>query len=310
MTLGIAAYGPQAGAAVHQAVIAAELMGRGEIGGFAVFAILDAGGKVHWRSGQQRGITALDIPDAWLAARHAAVITSGPDRPEPLVQFLPGRDGVGMVTGHRLPNRPSTASHEPLNQRVVALMAAGVSAQAAVDQVLQQDPEADSGLIAVHASGQIGWANSARVLRRTDTGSGEWRSANAGYAFLHNAIQPQHTVTECVHDRLRAVLDRHAGYVPRFECLQLVGDVPVHAAAVDAVHVDAQWQVLRVETADPYLVQANRTTTLLSLPMPVWQNGRHMGHMATELFARVCQGVAVADRAAIRNRALVRINPA
>src|SRR5690606_41564886 len=106
MTIGIAASGPRAGAAVRAAVLGAELLGRGAIGGFAVFAVLDGQGRYRHCETQRGGIGALDIPPAWLEARAAAVISSGPDRPEPLVQFLPGASGLGLVTGHRLPDRP------------------------------------------------------------------------------------------------------------------------------------------------------------------------------------------------------------
>ncbi|WP_411469434.1 DUF6963 family protein, partial [Achromobacter xylosoxidans] len=45
MTIGIAAYGPNAGAAVRAAALGAELLGHGAIGGFAVFAVLDEQGR-------------------------------------------------------------------------------------------------------------------------------------------------------------------------------------------------------------------------------------------------------------------------
>ncbi|MPT29156.1 MAG: hypothetical protein E2602_20150, partial [Achromobacter sp.] len=89
MTIGIAAYGSNAGAAVRAAALGAELLGHGAIGGFAVFAVLDEAGRVHHAACQRGGVTTLDLPPAWLRARHAALIESGPDRPEPLAQFLP-----------------------------------------------------------------------------------------------------------------------------------------------------------------------------------------------------------------------------
>ncbi|MGF6210638.1 DUF6963 family protein [Comamonas sp. 4034] len=311
MTLGIAAHGPQAGAAVRQAVIAAELLGRGEIGGFAVFAVIDAAGQVHHCWGQQGGITALQIPPAWLAATHAAVITSGPERPEPLMQFLPGRDGVGLVTGHRLPNRPGAIHQEPLNQRVLALLATGLHPQAAVDQMLAAHPQADAGLIAINALGQIGCGNSARVQQRGDTGAGLWHStdeAQTGFAFLHNAIQPAPAVAECVQSVLRAALDQ-TEHPARYQMLQLTDVIPVEPAAADAVYVDAQWRVERVASADPFMAQARQNITLLPLAMPVWQAGRCVGRMATELFAQVAHGRATPAAAGIANLALVKLQP-
>ena len=89
MTIGVAAAGAQAGAAVFDAVLGAELLGRGAIGGFVVFAVLDEQGRLQYRTTQRGGVTALDLPASWRDARVAAVISSGPDRPEP--DAIPGR---------------------------------------------------------------------------------------------------------------------------------------------------------------------------------------------------------------------------
>ncbi|WP_437340728.1 DUF6963 family protein, partial [Achromobacter deleyi] len=65
MTIGVAAHGPHAGAAVRAAALAAELLGHGAIGGFAVFAVLDDDGRVQHATVQRGGVTALDLPPAW-----------------------------------------------------------------------------------------------------------------------------------------------------------------------------------------------------------------------------------------------------
>ncbi len=307
MTLGIAAHGPHAGVAVRQAVVAAELLGHGEIGGFAVFAVIDAQGQMQQRCVQQGGITALDLPPDWLAASHAAVITSGPHRPEPLTQFLPGRHGIGLVTGHRLPNRPDVRSGQPLNIGVLDAMAAGLHPQAAVDQLLQANPQADAGLIALSAQGSIGCANSARVAQRPDAGQACWGDAQASFALLHNAIYAGTDIAACLAGLLRAALQAHAPHTASHQLLRLAQPVPVVAAAADCVQVDAQWRVLRVESADPFMAQAAQSITLLPLAMPVQCNGQLLGHIATELFAQVAQGVALPSSAEIRNLALVEL---
>src|SRR6218665_3141534 len=101
MTIAIAASGSRAGAAVRDAVLGAELLGRGAIGGFAVLALLSGDGQLHHCMTQRGGASCLDMPDAWLPAPTAAAISSGPDRPEPLVQFLPGAARIGLGTGPR-----------------------------------------------------------------------------------------------------------------------------------------------------------------------------------------------------------------
>src|SRR6218665_3660962 len=101
MTIAIAASGSRAGAAVRHAVLGAELLGRGAIGGFAVLALLSGAGQLHHCMTQRGGASCLAMPDSGLAAPTAAAIPGGPGRPEPLVQFLPGAAGIGLVAGHR-----------------------------------------------------------------------------------------------------------------------------------------------------------------------------------------------------------------
>jgi len=188
MTIGIVASGSRAGAAVRAAVLGAESLGQGAIGGFAVFAVLDAQRQWHYCVTQRGGIKQLDIALDWLNAPVAAVISSGPDRPEPLVQLLPGQSGVGLVTGHRWPTTRD-ANGIPLNQSVLTQLAQGQDPQQAVATVLAAYPQADAGLLAITADGRMGWGNSAKVAQRTDLGQA-WRvNDSARLALLHNSIQ-------------------------------------------------------------------------------------------------------------------------
>jgi len=187
MTIGIVASGSRAGAAVRAAVLGAESLSEGAIGGFAVFAVLDVQQQWQYCVTQRGGIRQLDIAPSWLDAPVAAVISSGPDRPEPLVQLLPGQSGVGLVTGHRWPNTPG-GDGTPLNVAVLTQLAQGYDPQQAVASVLAAHPQADAGLLAVTADGRVGWGNSARVAQRPDLGQA-WRvDETARLALLHNSI--------------------------------------------------------------------------------------------------------------------------
>ena len=73
MTIGIGAAGPNAGLAVFRALAAAEAVGHGAIGGFAVFAVLTADGRVI-RAETQRGGSATLFTDG--------ETTGGPPPPE------------------------------------------------------------------------------------------------------------------------------------------------------------------------------------------------------------------------------------
>ncbi len=53
------------------------------------------------------------MPTVFAHARHAALMSSGPNRPSPLAQFTPGDARVGLVTGHRLPNTVGAGGDPP-----------------------------------------------------------------------------------------------------------------------------------------------------------------------------------------------------
>lgn len=288
MTIGVAASGPNAGAAVRAAVLGAELLGRGAIGGFAVFAMLDENGALHHCVTQRGGITELELPETWLRARIAAAISSGPDRPEPLVQFLPGASGVGLVAGHRLPNRPGIDG-TPLNRAALALLANGLPPQQAVDTVLEHAPETDAGLIAIDALGNIGWANSARVARRTDLGSHYRDEASCRLALLHNSIESQVVLSDAIADLAWSQL---SGQPSGMRFLTLSSPVALQQAKHDRVHIDAHGAIVALETADPDLPSINGRGTAIYLGAEVWQGGRAIGRVATELFAHIADGVA------------------
>ncbi|WP_230533844.1 DUF6963 family protein [Microvirga roseola] len=286
MTIGVAASGENAGAAVHAAVLGAELLGRGAIGGFAVFAMLDEQGRVWHRVTQRGGIEALKLPKAWLLARNAAAISSGPDRPEPLEQYLPGLDGIGLVTGHRLPNSPD-ANGIPLNRAVLAHLSAGEAPQPAVESVLAQSPEVDAGLIAMDVSGRIGFGNSARVARRADCGGAERASGRSHIALLHNSIFSQGCLAEKLADLAWSFL---TGESTDIRLLFMRDSVPVHFSTKDRVHVSADGTITAVESANLRLQSAHRRATAIYLGSEIWQEGQLIGQAATELFTEVSQG--------------------
>jgi len=61
MTVGIAASGPGAVASVLRSVTALETLASGAIGGFAVLAIMDASGDIHYACTQEGGCRALEV---------------------------------------------------------------------------------------------------------------------------------------------------------------------------------------------------------------------------------------------------------
>ena len=101
MTIGIAAFGPKAGAGIIAGLGAVEKIGRGAIGGFVSLVVLTDDGRLLRASVQVGGSEALfseELPPEIAQAQCAGLISSGPNRPEPLSQFITAKIGVGIVT--------------------------------------------------------------------------------------------------------------------------------------------------------------------------------------------------------------------
>lgn len=204
MTIGIAAFGPNAGRAVFEALRNAERVAWGSIHGFAAFAVITAdksvlrfqthrgGTRTLFLDGEETGVWP---PHEVATAEIAAVMSSGPDRPEPLSQFVAAAADAGIVTGHRLPNMPGIDGIA-INEETLALMRAGYSPRDAVNAILDRNPEADAGLIAVNPTGQMYARNSERVQRRPDLGQARREDVTNGVAVevLHNAIFPSSVI--------------------------------------------------------------------------------------------------------------------
>lgn len=260
MTIGIGATGPNAGLAVFRTLQLAERIGTGAIGGYAVFAAIDRDGILH-RAETQRGGTAtlftagertgVAPPPEVAAAPFAAVMSSGPDRPAPLTQFLPADPHVGLVTGHRLPNGAGRDGRA-LNAAVLAAMAEGASAEAALRQVLETEPDADAGMIALGPGRGLFLLDSARVARRPDLGGTLARGpGGAAIAILHNAIWPVRTLAPLLAEAGLEVMVR--AREPRGR-VEVRAGTPVVLAGRDRVLVGPDGVASRIETTDARIV--------------------------------------------------------
>jgi hypothetical protein len=293
LTLGIGAYGSEAGRAVLDGLTAAEALGRGSIGGFAVLSFLDAGGHHRQISCQDGGVAALGECAGIEEALCAAVISSGPNRPEPLSQFLSGRDHVGLVTGHRLPNRPGKTG-VAINVSTLDRIEGGEPAEIAVQAMLAEHPELDLGLVAVTPHGGLGFGNTARVNRRDDLMEASFRASDHGFALLGNSIyfsgrRARDAVAGIVRERLTGQPGSH--FLAR-----LAGSVPVVDARSDRIELDVARHVVRIFRAEPWAPQPTGVTTAIPLRAEVWQGGRCVGHCASEVFARLGDGHASPER--------------
>jgi hypothetical protein len=288
VTIGIVCCGPRAGLAAFRALAAVERVASGAIGGFAAFAAVDADGAVHEAATQRGGSATLfisgertgaDPPQAVCEAPLAGLISSGPERPEPLLRFLAVDGAVGLVSGHRLPAAPG-ADGRPLNRAALDAMRAGASPKAALATVLGANPEADAGLIAADHRGRLYAANTARVNRRPDLGAAcrTDPAAGASVAVLHNALGPGPSLSALAAETALAVM---APAAPDAGFLVAAG-TPVTIGPAAAVEVDACGRAVAIETTDTSLLSGVANGAAIYLGAEVRREGRLLGHVAEE----------------------------
>lgn len=286
MTIGIVAAGPRAGLAVFRALQAVERVGQGAIGGFACFAAVTESTVLRHetqRGGSATLFTAAEAtgvePDADVAsARLAGVMSSGPDRPEPLCQFVPAAAGTALICGHRLPNMPGRDGR-PLNSAVLELLCTGYSVQEAVDEVLDANPDADAGVIAGSLDGVVYARNSARVAGRPDLGQARRSVAGATVEVLHNSIHPAGPLADLAAEvAIEVMLGRQQ---PEGEVILRAG-TPVVSGNVDRVLVDEGLVGIEVQTTDARLVAGRWNFAAVYLGSRVMQGESELGSIMSE----------------------------
>lgn len=248
MTIGIAATGPNAGLAIVEALEAVEKIATGAIGGFVSLVAIGLDGQMHRAETQRGGTRGLGGPaalsEAIRTARFAGLISSGPDRPDPLSQFTPARAGVGLVTGHRFPSTPGPEGR-PLNEMVLDLMAAGRSPQEAVDTVVQANGQMDAGLIALSLDGAIYGADTAYVVGMPRRGAVTLLSddGTAAVSVLHNSIVPWRATAALAADVAMAVLSLGP---PAHDAMTVRTGLPIRRTHFNAWEIDGAGQATAV----------------------------------------------------------------
>ncbi len=301
MTIGIGAYGHRAGEAVFMALQQAELVGKGSIRGFAVFAAITNDGTLVYYKTQRGGTTTLVtrgettgvfLPPEVLSAKIAGVISSGPDRAEPLEGTLPANAGVGLVTGHRLPRSACRVHGTPLNQEVLEIMEAGLSAGEAVEIVVDENLESDAGLIAVDINGVIGIKNSVKVERRPDFAKiyREDTVNDVKVAVLMNEIHPVPAVAEIAAGVAMDIMnDKHK---PDFKLLVKTGS-KIELGSTDEVHVNEDLLVTKLITSDQENLVGRQRCCIPYIGAKVLQNNKIIGYIITEPSTTVDNGVII-----------------
>ena len=293
MTVGIAATGPNAGAGVLAGLRGIEAIGRGAIGGFVSFAVLTEDQQLFRSETQTDGVSGLfpgHVPEKMLGAPFAALISSGPNRPVPLAQFVAAAPGVGLVTGHRFPQTPADDGI-PLNAHVLAAMEGGQSPQTAIVQTIDRFPDHDAGFVALSIDGAIAVGNMPAVLRRQDQGSATRNllSPSISVATIHNAIHPKRVLADMINDIVFEEMLRPPAAEHLIFATQGIRLIEGERAEV---HVDHDYKVVRV--LHPQATQHPSPTPFgLGDQVQIIQNGRFVGWLGYEPFMIVKDGLVV-----------------
>jgi len=205
MAFGMVAFGNKAGEAIFRGLEYAEKISWNCIGGFTVLAYLDKNGKFKSFETQRGGTrtlftegeeTGVNPPEELSNSRIAGLIAGGPDRLEPLTQFLAYKDNVGIITGHRIPTYNSV-NNKPINQEVLSHIEKGLTANEAIDKVFDENPECDTGLLSIDMKGNIGMRNSEKVLRNIESiGYAKRSNTENRIEVLLNEIFPHQETAE------------------------------------------------------------------------------------------------------------------
>jgi hypothetical protein len=294
VTIGIAAYGPNAGLAIFLSLRAVERVGAGSIGGFAVFAAIAADGRLMRHETQRGGASTLfiegettgaDPPPEVAAASFAAVISSGPDRPE-AHKFLCADARAGLVTGHRM-STTIGVDGIAVNQQVLDLMKTGKPPEVAIDTVLDRNPEADAGLIALDRTGLIYARNSARVLRRPDLSETCDSRNGTSVAVLYNSIRPHKVLAglaaEIAFETMLGI-PKSDGQITMNAGVRLIGGKEA------AIYCDANDVVTHIATSEVDFRTGRRNWATVDLGAPVYRDGMLIGRAISDTIATFLDG--------------------
>ena len=291
MTVGIGIAGPGAGRAALAALAMVERVGRGMLGGFVSMAALDAAGRVL-RAETGRGgagaVLAQALPEALMEAPVAVLISSGPDRLPPLSQFTPAAEGVGCLSGHRLPNMPGRPGGPPLNALALERLAAGGPAQAVLDRLMAENPDADAGLIAVTAGGEVAAADSALAAARNDAGGIVTAGGGLRIAVQHNSIFP---VAGLAAVAAGAAIDSVAPADAHDFEITLAAGLPLTSGAPDGIEINAAGRVTAIGGLPPGWLAPVWQGAAAMRGRPVLRGGRVVGTLVSEAYCVARDGV-------------------
>ncbi|WP_421723787.1 DUF6963 family protein [Bauldia sp.] len=297
MTIGIAISGPSAGLAAFQALRAVDSVGRGAIGGFVSLTVVDANGELAFEGAQRGGASGLcggaGLPRRLAEAPLAALMSSGPDRPEPLSQFAVGDPRAGLLTGHRFPNMPC-AGGRSLYEVALDCLDAGASPEEAVAEALALDPTADAGLIAMNVAGDIALGNTEAVAQRDDIGEALTKDEQSGLRIgvLHNSVFPHRALAALA---VSAAIDAVAPG-DRIDGEASVIGLPLKQGDYRHLVVDDTGKPLAIIVPDEGCFDKHWEGAAVRRGDPVHVNGAAVGYVTYEVYTVAHDGHIVGGR--------------
>lgn len=311
MTVAVVCVGPEAGRAAVEALAHVEKVGHGAIGGFAHLAAVvqddDGDGDGRRKKGrvvrletQRHGSVSLlgsaapkDVQDV-LQAHVAALISSGPDRPTPLSQFVAADESGCVATGHRMPQALG-ARGKSLVEDALERMRSGATSEEAVQRVMAENPHADAGLVGADEMGNVFGENSKRVMRRPDVGHARRKQGNVTVEVLANSIGPE---GQAIADLAAATAMNVMSPNKPNSSLWLVMGTPVEFDVEDTIvveEVDGLAYISCVKSTDPLTQYGDREEVALIGPQTevVWADGTSMGQCHSEPFMVIDKGRVV-----------------
>jgi hypothetical protein len=196
-----------------------------------------------------------------------------------------------LVSGHRLPKGLSVDG-SALNIEALDHLIAGKSSKEAIDLVIDRNPEADVGLLAVDRQGGAHSRNSNRVSSRPDLGHARLEDARTGAVVevLHNAIRPFPATAAIA---AAVALDAMVGEPKPLGWITIDAGIPVVLGDENAVHCDAALVARRVVTTDPIIVTGQHACAAIYLHSRVYRDGELLGFTMFEPITTVVDGTIV-----------------
>ena len=295
MTIGIVVRGPQAGTALVNSLSAIESIAEGSIGGFVSFVVLDKDHTPTFYKCQAGGITSLfacenksDLPIELMNATRAALISSGPNRPEPLHRFLAWDDKGNLVSGHRFPHM-QTKQNIPLNQQALSILQMYGSDEHRLDELIEQNPDLDAGLVTMDAHGCIYQSNTARVAARGDTASRNMQTPEYAYSITLNSILPPDPIAEILAVKLQRRLE-----LDRRPVLHVTTDSPISNSNVKSVEIDDTGRVVNINTPERHWFSPEHEGALIETGTIVLRDSVTIGKVHEEPYVISRNGKIIA----------------